>query len=148
MEITIDCGGLSEGEHRGTFQGVGLPFCLENLQMPQVHVTGTLGVICMLQARVPAKSSCQDSPEDPVVKTPRFQAWVQSLGRELRSCMPWAEPKKKKAAPLIPKQERQACRHHTDSGLKPDSGTSGISLLVILHKMDMPRSISPVPCQD
>ena len=27
---------------------------------------------------------------------PQQGAWVQSLGRELRSCMPWAEPKKKK----------------------------------------------------
>lgn len=47
---------------------------------------------------------------------PQQGAWVQSLGRDLRSCMPWAEPKKKKAAAAIPKQERQAHRHHTDTG--------------------------------
>ena len=73
---------------------------------------------------------------------------VPGQGTEILHAMGRAKKKKKKAAAVIPKQERQAHRQHTDTGLKPDSVTSEISLLVIVHKMDLPRSISPVHCQD
>lgn len=96
----------------------------------------------MLQARVPPQEQlpgfpCRSSGKD---STLPGMGSVPGQGTEILHAMGRAK-KKKKAAAVIPKQERQACRH-TDTGLKPDSGTSGISLLVILHKMDMPRSIS------
>ena len=74
VEITIDCGGLSEEEHRRAFQGAGLPLCLENLQLPQVPAPGTLRVICMLQAQVPSETSCGDSPDGPLGTTWRFHS--------------------------------------------------------------------------